>query len=377
MIVAAVEPNQKMQILAEERQVTRLGASVFETGALSEDAMRFVCDNLTRTAQTIRKFDLPEMRAVATSAVRDASNQREFITRAEAALGHSVEIISGAEEARLIHWGVQTRWPQPGRRVLMLDVGGGSSELIASDQGQLSESFSKPLGAVRLATVFLQHDPPLPLELRQMHDYIDEKLADPIARLGARSFDRTIGTSATAAAIVSAVNKIARARRDEADRLPAHRADVHKLYEEVSRLDLAGRRKITGIGPRRAELIVPGIAVFLRVLEAFRQDTLFYSAAGVRDGIVADLAARGAGRTLSRLTVDQRAVVEAMAVHYGVQVQHVRKVAALGNDLFQAWRRCTNCRLSRGACWKPPPISTTSGISSATPAITSTPTIWS
>jgi len=335
MMVADVEPNQKTQILAEDRQVTRLGASVFAGGSISEDAMRFVCDNLARTAQVIHRFDLKGLRAVATSAVRDANNQHEFLARAEEALGYPVEIISGSEEARLIHLGVQARWPQPGRRILLIDVGGGSAELIAGDQGLLAESFSKPLGAVRLAAVFLHHDPPLPVELHQMNEYIHEKLADPVTRLG-RRFDRTIGTSATAAAIVSAVNKITRAHREDADRLPVSRSEIRRLYQELSGLDLGARRKVTGIGPRRAELIVPGIAVFLHVLEAMDQDSLFYSAAGVRDGIIADLAARGAGGELSRLTTDQRRVVEDMASRYGVQVEHVRKVAQLSHDLFLA-----------------------------------------
>jgi exopolyphosphatase/guanosine-5'-triphosphate,3'-diphosphate pyrophosphatase len=336
MMVADVEANQKTQILAEDRLVTRLGESVFQRGRISEDAIRFVCDNLARTAQTIRKFELRGLRAVATSAVRDAGNQADFISRAEAALGHAVEVISGAEESRLIHLGVQARWPQPDRRILIVDVGGGSSELIASDRGVLAESFSKPLGAVRLTTVFLQHDPPLSMELHQMDEFIREKLAEPVGRLGGLRFDRTIGTSATAAAIVTAVNKIPRARREEADRLAATRADIRKLYQELSGLDVAARRKVTGIGPRRADLIVPGIAVFLRVLEAFEQDSMLYSVAGVRDGIIADLAARGAGNAVSRLTADQQRVVEAMAARYGVHVEHARKVAELSHELFLA-----------------------------------------
>src|ERR1700722_6264988 len=101
MMVAEVEPNQRMQILAEDRQVTRLGMSVFQGGRISEEALGFVCENLARISQAIRRFDLRAVRAVATSAVRDASNQHEFLARAEEALGYPVEIISGSEEARL------------------------------------------------------------------------------------------------------------------------------------------------------------------------------------------------------------------------------------------------------------------------------------
>jgi exopolyphosphatase/guanosine-5'-triphosphate,3'-diphosphate pyrophosphatase len=149
-------------------------------------------------------------------------------------------------------------------------------------------------------------------------------------------FDRAIATSATAAAIVCAVNRVARSRREEADRLKASVAQMRRFYREVRSLDLAGRRKIQGIGPRRAELIVAGAAVFLRILELFHHPALHYSAAGVRDGIIADLAARGAGRELTMLNADQRRVVEQMARRYGVQIPHARKVAELAHRLFES-----------------------------------------
>jgi exopolyphosphatase/guanosine-5'-triphosphate,3'-diphosphate pyrophosphatase len=338
MLAAEVVSGGKIQPLAQDRQVTRLGASVFKNGVIAQDAMQFVCENLARMAQEFKKAEVTAVRAVATSAVRDASNQEEFLQKASGALGSPVEIISGQEEARLIHLGVQGRWPQSGERVLMVDVGGGSTEIILSDRGALSVAFSKPLGAVRLTEVFLGSDPPTELELRQLERYIDEKLATPLERIGVQPFSRMIGTSATAAALVCAVNRIPRARRNEADRLRATTSQIRKLYEELRTRDLAARRKTLGIGPRRADLIVAGTAVFLRVLQLFRHSSMYYSAAGVRDGIIADLAARGVGRELSELNRDQRRSVEQMARRYGVQINHARKVASLGQTLFEALR---------------------------------------
>lgn len=323
------------KILAAERQVTRLGAGVFHDGRITDDAMAFVCANLERVAQIYQKLDVVGVRAVATSAVRDASNQEEFLERAARALGSPIEIISGQEEARLIHLGVLARWPQNGKRILMVDVGGGSAEVILSEEGVLAEAFSKPLGAVRLTEVFLRSDPPVPIDLRRMNEYIDEKLVAPMRKIGVGPFDRTIATSATAAAIVCAINRVPRARREEADRLKASVAQIRKFYRDVAALDLSSRRKIQGIGPNRAELIVAGAAVFLRLLELFQQPSLHYSAAGVRDGIIADLAARGVGRERSMLNRDQRRVVEQMARRYGVQIAHARKVSELAHRLFE------------------------------------------
>jgi len=332
------------KILAAERQVTRLGGRGFPRWPHHSRRDRAGLQYSCADGPGLPGVECVAVRAVATSAVRDASNQQEFLERAGEALSLPVEIISGQEEARLIHQGVQARWPQGDKRVLIVDVGGGSAELIVSDRGVLVEGFSKPLGAVRLTEAFLKSDPPLPLELHRMNEYIEEKLKTPLRRIGAGPFERVIATSATAAAIVCSLNRVARSRRDDADRLKASGAQIRKFYGQVRSLDAAGRRKIQGIGPRRAELIVAGAAVFLRILELFHQPALHYSAAGVRDGIIADLAARGVGRELTMLDREQRRFVEQM-----------RAVTACSFPMPAKWpswltgysNRCNRCIISR------------------------------
>jgi exopolyphosphatase/guanosine-5'-triphosphate,3'-diphosphate pyrophosphatase len=171
-----------------------------------------------------------------------------------------------------------------------------------------------------------------------MCEYVRENLGDAPRRLGVGNWDRVIATSATASAVVCAVAGIPRPRRDEADRLRASTAQLRRLYKRLSALPLAERRKVTGIGPRRAEIIVAGAGVLLTILAEFGQPSLNYSAAGVRDGIIADLAARGVGRELGRLSRDQRREVERMSVRYGVALRHSRKVAAFADVLFHALR---------------------------------------
>jgi len=334
LLVAEAPAGEAIQTLAVDRQVTRLGEAVFRTGRIAADAMELSCQVLERMARTCQKFDVLGIRAAATSAVRDASNQAEFVDRASQALGARVEIISGAEEARLIHLGVAARWPHPHKRILIVDVGGGSAELILSENGRLVAGISRPLGAVRLREVFLRNDPPKPDELRRLDEYIEEKLSAAIRRLGSNPVDRAIATSATAAATVCAINRVPRAERDTADRLRATAAQIRKLYGQVSTVDLAARRKIAGIGPRRAEIIIPGVALLRRVVHDLRLRAIYYSAAGVRDGIIADLTARGVGRELTMLSKEQRRVAEEVARHYAVPMAHVRKVAELARSLF-------------------------------------------
>ena len=348
MQAAEVTAGAPMRVLATDREVTRLGSSVFRQGRISDEATTLVCQVLKRMSQAYTALDVIGVRAVATSAVRDASNQSEFIARATEALGSPVEVISGPEEARLIYMGVQARWPHPKECILIMDVGGGSAEFIVGDAGELKEGISRPLGAVRLTEVFLKDDPPTSMQLRRLENFIDEKFEPVRRRIEEFAFDRVICTSATAAAIVSAVQSIPRAKRDEADGLRAKTSELRKLFADVSRLEVSERKKVEGIGPRRAEIIVAGMAVFLRALEGLKLSSMFYSAAGVRDGIIADLAARGVGRERSRLTRPQLRLVEAMCRKYNVDLKSARQVARLTSDLFDGLQTLHGLPLESG-----------------------------
>jgi len=336
MEAAEVAAGQPTRVLASDREVTRLGESVFRFGAVSEDAIKATCDVLARMAALYRKLDVVGVRAVATSAIRDTRNKREFLDRASAAVGTHVEIISGREEARLVHLGVESVWPQNGRRTLIVDIGGGSAEIIGGEDGRLREAYSKPLGAVRLREIFLHDDPPTPLQLHQMNEFIGDKLSSAVRRLEKVSWDRAIATSATASAVASAVARVPRSQRDEIDRRRIPTSQVRVLYRKLAERNLAGRRKMTGIGPKRAEIIVPGVAVLLNLLQEFHLPAIYYCRAGVRDGIIADLATRNVGAELSRLTRDQRREVEDMGRRYGVSIEHARNVAHIASLLFTA-----------------------------------------
>ena len=338
MQVAEASADGPQRILAEGRQVTRLGEGVFREGKLGPQATAAVCEFLRRTAKEFAAQQVVELRAVATAAVRDAYNREEFLEQASQALEAPVEVISGQEEARLIHRGVQSRWPHPKQTILIIDIGGGSAELILSHNGKIAEAYSQKIGAVRLAEVFLKHDPPTSLELHQLDEYIEEKLAPLRRHLDDQRPQRTIATSASAAAAACAIHRVPRPRRDLADHLRVPRGALRDLFHELSSKTLEQRRNVPGIGPRRAEVIIPGCAVLRRVLEDFKLPSLFYSRAGVRDGIIADLALRGA--ELARLDGDRLRSVREMARRYGVSLKHGDNVASAARGLFAALAPC-------------------------------------
>jgi len=338
MLAAEVDLHKPTLVLAEDRQVVRLGSGVFREGRLTEASMDLACQVLARMSAGYREHDVLAVRAVGTAALRDASNSAEFLQRAETSLGAPIEVISGLEEARLVQLGVQSRWPHPDKRLLIVDIGGGSAELILAEGGHFVEAVSKPLGAVRLTEMFLKSDPPDPREIGRMQRYIQERIAGPVARLADMDVDRMIATSSTAAATVCATSQIKRSRRDEADRVASTARQVRDLFRDVSTRNLAGRGNITGIGPRRAEIIVAGVAVLNEIMAGMRLPRMYYSAAGVRDGIIADLARRKVGMEKARMDADQRRIVSALTRQYGISMPHVKKVAELASMLFEGLR---------------------------------------
>jgi exopolyphosphatase/guanosine-5'-triphosphate,3'-diphosphate pyrophosphatase len=348
MLAAELEPQGSFRTLAAERRVVRLGTNVFREGWLGGDEIALACQVLTQMAEQCRKFEVQGMRIVATAALRDASNRDEFLEPASRILGAPVEVISGLEEARLIHLGVQAVWPHPKERLLILDIGGGSAELILSEEGHFVEAFSKPLGAVRLTELFLKGDPPDPREMGRMGKYIQERIAGPVGRFSSIKANRLIATSATAAAAVCAINNVARSRRDRADRLHVTTPQIRQLFREVAARDIATRAKMTGIGPKRSEIIVAGVAVLHEVVQGLQMPRVYYSTAGVREGLIADLAHGKTGREQAALSADQRRVVRAMGRRYGVAAPHARKVAELAGMLFHELRSLHALPLERG-----------------------------
>ena len=166
----------KLKTLHEDREVTRLGASVFDSGLVSPDAMAATLRALKRFQRAVQSHGVDQMRVVATAAMRDARNAPAFQAWVKAETGWNMEIISGLEEGRLIHRGLMSTEPGTGGRVLLVDLGGGSCEITLSEHKRIKETVSLPLGAVRLTEEFLQADPPRSDDLKRMRRLIAREL---------------------------------------------------------------------------------------------------------------------------------------------------------------------------------------------------------
>src|SRR6185312_631868 len=143
----------------EDREVTRLGESVFRAGLLSPEAIALTVKVLRRFHRAAQRLGADSVRVVATSATRDARNSKAFYEWVRSATGWNMEVISVLEEARLIHLGLIANLRPSAAKLLMIDLGGGSCELTVSDQSRIRDTVSLPLGAVRLTSEFLHQDP--------------------------------------------------------------------------------------------------------------------------------------------------------------------------------------------------------------------------
>ena len=200
--IARVQQHQ-LHVLHEDREVTRLGASVFETGTVSPEAMAATLVALKRFYRAVKSHAADRVRAVATSALRDARNGAAFLAWVKSETGWDVEIISGLEEARLIHRGVMGA-PGSQGRCLLVDVGGGSCEITLSARKRIQETVSLPLGAVRLTKEFLSDDPPTEEQLARMKQFVARELRKAERRLSDLRVSLVIATSGTAAALAEA-----------------------------------------------------------------------------------------------------------------------------------------------------------------------------
>lgn len=324
--------GRRLQPIYEDREVTRLGESVFRTGFLSPEAMATTVKVLRRFHRAAQRLGTDSVRVVATSALRDARNSRAFLEWVRSATGWTVEIISGLEEARLIHLGLVSSTKIQAGPVLMIDLGGGSCELTISASGHIRQTVSLPLGAVRLTNEFLHHDPPRKSELKSLRGFITRELnrVSHIRKLRIKTVIATSGTAASLAAVCQAMSK------NQASSVT--RSQMSRIAKLISKSNLEQRRRMNGIGPRRAEIIVAGAIVYSELLDHFQLRGFRYSALGLRDGLLAQMAAEYDHGTPSRKQIESERQDSLLAAleHYRIDARHAMHVRESAVQLFDA-----------------------------------------
>ena len=347
--IASVSAH-KLKTLHEDREVSRLGESVFQTGEISPESMANTIKALKRFHKAVQLHVCDKVRVVATSAMRDARNAQAFTEWVKSATGWKVEVISGLEEGRLIHLGVVTHEPGAKGRCLLIDLGGGSCEITLSNGGTVQQMVSLPLGAVRLQQEFLQTDPPLKDDIIRLKQYITRELERGERKLGKPHVPLVIATSGTASALAEAsvamssklsTHKTAPKRFIRIKPQQASTADVRKLADKLVKMTNAQREAVPGIGPRRSEIIIGGAQVYASLLERLGLPGFRYSPLGLRDGMLAQML----GEVDLRAEVSKKIEAERwtgvleVSKRYGIDPRKAEPVCAHAVQLFNALQK--------------------------------------
>jgi exopolyphosphatase/guanosine-5'-triphosphate,3'-diphosphate pyrophosphatase len=348
LVVVETDEEKPFRVLTRGKEVVRLGRSAARDRNLSNSAIE-------RAIACIRKFRLraqaygaQEMIAVATSAVREASNRQEFLRRVAEETGVHVELLSGIEEARLIALAVSVKYRQRHRqRLLVIDIGGGSTELAVTAQGEPAVLISLKLGSVRLTEQYVASDPISEKQLRRLRSELREVIGLRAPEIQAVGFDLCYGTSGTINALagISMRRRLAQGRGGAGRRpvdAPLSFRDVRTLNQELAALPLEERMKIPGLNRSRSEIIVAGGQILEAVMETVGVTELMACDWALREGVViAQLARRGATVSSSPAKLERDPSLRgalALAQHYQADLKHGHRVAYLAQQMFDALR---------------------------------------
>jgi exopolyphosphatase/guanosine-5'-triphosphate,3'-diphosphate pyrophosphatase len=274
--------------LQRESIVTRLGEGVDATGALGDEPQARVFAALDHYAQTIERHGAGVRTAVMTSAVRDASNGAAFAAAVRERYGLAGRTLSGDEEARLTFLGATAARGDDPDALLVIDIGGGSTELVVGARGAVEFHVSTQVGVVRHTERHLHSDPPAPAELAALAADARGVIA---AAVPAEVRSRPAGAVAVAGTATSCASIDLELDPYDPARVEGHRlsaARIGELRDRLAALPLAERRGVTGLDPNRAPTIVAGTVVLLEALGAFALDTVEVSERDILWGVALD-----------------------------------------------------------------------------------------
>jgi exopolyphosphatase / guanosine-5'-triphosphate,3'-diphosphate pyrophosphatase len=337
MIVAQVRPDQSFEIVDREKEMVRLGAGGLDGRALTPAALAGGLEALSKFRRLADSHKVDEIVAAATSATREAENGGEFLAAVRERTGIDVRVISGAEEARLIHIAATYGVDLGKRHGVVIDIGGGSVEITlgAAREPALARSFK--IGVIRLTERFVRADPLSRRDERRLVAHVDEAIGAHVDQIVGRGYQRVIGTSGTILSL-GAVTLAAEHGRVVEDlhhrRVPAKA--VHKLRKTLIASDQATRLQMPGLDPRRADLAVAGAVLLDTILRRLGADEISLCEMALREGLILDYVRRNERHiaAVERYPDIRRRSVEELGERCHYWSAHARQVARIATRLF-------------------------------------------
>jgi exopolyphosphatase / guanosine-5'-triphosphate,3'-diphosphate pyrophosphatase len=293
LTVAEVETDGTYRILDEEREMVRLGEHLDRTGRLSEEAMERAFTAIGKMKAIADGFEVTEIRAIATSAVREAANGRAFLREVFRRHKVRIEVISGDEEAQLAFRSAARHFNLEGRSSAVVDIGGGSVEIILAAGTVIDQVHSLPLGAVRVTERLVRSDP-----LREKHWKAMRKEIDRSIRTIGRPSHRAevmVGSGGTFTALAHMAKWQREGRHGSVQGYMITPAEWVHLLDQLREVPLDIRRQIPGLSPDRADIIVAGATVISRLVKRLGTQQILVNERGIRDGLLLQMIAELSG----------------------------------------------------------------------------------
>ncbi len=338
MVIAEAKHGESFAVLDREREVVQVGRDSFSDNRLRDAAMKRTAAALRRFVQLARRHSVDRILCTATAAVREARNGGEFLKLARRESGIAPRVIPSEEEGRLIHLAVQAALQLDSRPALIVDIGGGSAQLVHVQGPELLRVAGLPLGALRLTETLLRHDPPGDDELERLRRHVRKLLKGALESFEGPPPAAVYGSSGSIHALAQLAHL-----QEHGHALPqlnghiltlSSLADLNRRLERMPR---AQRERLPGIDAARAEILVPGAIVLEQVLRLTGAREITLSDYGVREGLVTDWLRRHAGElsTLEAAGGLRLRSVLGLLGRFDADRRHAEHVAVLSLKLFQ------------------------------------------
>lgn len=289
LLIADVKDKYNFREIRSERRITRLGEGLIENGRLMPSAEERTIFVLKEFGEILKGYPVEALTAVATSAVREAENGRKFVERIKVETDFDVEVISGDEEARRTFLGVVAGLNNKNGSLLIMDIGGGSTEFILSKNAEVLSSISTGLGVVKLTEKFVKSEPLTDKELEGLKNAIEKEikgLKDSLNSASESAFVGTAGTITTLAAIdqnLTLYNPLC------INNYILKKKSVDRIFDNLKSMTIEERLNIPALEKGREDLIIAGTAIVQSVMEEFGFREMTVCDYGLREGIVIDL----------------------------------------------------------------------------------------
>ncbi|MGQ0811936.1 MAG: Ppx/GppA phosphatase family protein [Nitrospiraceae bacterium] len=342
MVLAEVESDFSYKILDRFKDMTRLGDGAFSSRRLSDEAMARGLEVIRTLVTLARNKGYDRIETVATSAVREAKNGGEFVEAVAHQTGLTVKVITGTEEARLIFLGVRNSMALSDRPTLVVDVGGGSVELMVGNRQDLLHGKSLKLGAIRLKDLYLTKMPPTRQMLKHIRQVITEGLATTLQKFPMKSLDRVVATSgmATNLAEVIHIRRTGRPIR-QLNLATITVKEIRAVESRLAKASVKARLAIPGLDPKRVDTLFPASMVLRILLELVKKDEVTLCDKAIREGLIYDFITRHREgiKTEQEIPNVRKRNVISLARRCRVPEGHSQHVAHLATRLFDQTKR--------------------------------------